>query len=255
MIRLTLLLAAGIVAAMLVWGKDDTGSATQTEIAAAPLPASAAPAPAEPSAEPTTAATVIKPAVIEAAVREANLPETVVVPRPRPAPPRPLEQPVAEIALEIAPEIAPEPAPELVAEPAPETAVELAVAPEAAPETSDETREPLELAVVRPAAALNGIAPIEPGAENPLPAPRVISAPSARPVLSADETKILEVTGNSVNLRAGPSTGRDIVGRLSRGDKAELVAEAAEGWLQIRDLSTGTVGFMAARFLAPADPG
>ena len=75
------------------------------------------------------------------------------------------------------------------------------------------------------------------------------------PVVLPDNMKLLQVTGSSVNLRAGPSTNRPIVGRLSRGDRAELVSEAADGWMQVRDVASGKIGYMAGRFLAPADPG
>jgi hypothetical protein len=75
---------------------------------------------------------------------------------------------------------------------------------------------------------------------------------AAEPLVASLDMTLLEVTGSSVNLRAGPSTGQGIVGRLSRGARAELVAEAGGDWMQIRDPATGRVGFMAARFLKPA---
>ena len=63
------------------------------------------------------------------------------------------------------------------------------------------------------------------------------------------------VTGNRVNLRSGPSTGDGVVAQLLRGARAELLAEAGDGWVQIRDIESGNSGFMAARFLAPVSPG
>lgn len=63
--------------------------------------------------------------------------------------------------------------------------------------------------------------------------------------------RLLIVTGTSVNMRSGPSTTWEVIGNLRRGAKAELVAQADGGWLQIRDVVTGRVGYMAGRFLEP----
>ena len=69
-------------------------------------------------------------------------------------------------------------------------------------------------------------------------------------------TRILHyVTGNRVNLRAGPSTSDGVVGQLQRGAKAQVIAETGDGWVQIMDIDSGNSGFMAARFLAPVNPG
>ena len=62
---------------------------------------------------------------------------------------------------------------------------------------------------------------------------------------------LVEVTGNQVNLRAGPSTGDAVLGALVRGQQAELIAALGNGWVQIRAVETGVEGFMADRFLAP----
>lgn len=64
---------------------------------------------------------------------------------------------------------------------------------------------------------------------------------------------LVEVTGTSVNLRAGPSTGDAVLGALARGARAELIAAAGNGWARIRAVETGTVGYMADRFLSPVN--
>jgi len=71
--------------------------------------------------------------------------------------------------------------------------------------------------------------------------------------LASMHITLMEVTGRSVNLRAGPSTNDRILGSLVRGEQAELVASLDNGWAQIRSVSTGTEGFMADRFLAPVN--
>ena len=75
---------------------------------------------------------------------------------------------------------------------------------------------------------------------------------AALPRSASDRAAVLVVTGSSVNMRAGPSNSRAIVGRMRRGERAELVAQATEGWVQVRAASSGRVGYMAARFLKPS---
>lgn len=65
---------------------------------------------------------------------------------------------------------------------------------------------------------------------------------------------LLYVTGDRVNLRAGPSTDNAIVTALTRGTATEYLADAPDGWFQIRDQATGNVGFMSGDFLSPTRP-
>jgi hypothetical protein len=67
------------------------------------------------------------------------------------------------------------------------------------------------------------------------------------------QAPLVEVTGTSVNLRAGPSTGDAVLDALTRGARAELIAASDDGWAQIRTVETGTVGYMADRFLSPVN--
>lgn len=74
-------------------------------------------------------------------------------------------------------------------------------------------------------------------------------------VLSAvipDDAAVLIVTGTSVNMRAGPSTNQAIIGRMRQGERAELLTKARDGWVQVRAVPSGQIGFMAGRFLKPA---
>ena len=68
------------------------------------------------------------------------------------------------------------------------------------------------------------------------------------------EVLLLYVTGTRVNLRAGPSTDNPIVAALTQGTATELVAEAPDGWFEIRDPTTGATGFMSGDFLSPTPP-
>lgn len=67
------------------------------------------------------------------------------------------------------------------------------------------------------------------------------------------ETILVAVTGNAVNLRAGPSTGDVVLTALVRGEQAELIAAPGNGWVQVRTLPGGTIGYLSARFVAPLD--
>ena len=66
--------------------------------------------------------------------------------------------------------------------------------------------------------------------------------------------ELLYVTGSRVNLRAGPSTGHAVLGKLGRGDVAVLLGPGPVGWTRIRDVETGSVGFMSSDFPSPRDP-
>ena len=83
------------------------------------------------------------------------------------------------------------------------------------------------------------------------PAAEIAAVPDTRAVPDG----MLYVTGTRVNMRAGPSTNDSVVGSLQRGARAELLADTRDGWLQIRDISTGAEGYMSARFLSPLSPG
>lgn len=59
------------------------------------------------------------------------------------------------------------------------------------------------------------------------------------------------VMAEAVNVRAGPSTGDSVAGRLVRGDEVMLVGPEQDGWVQVRVEGDGIDGFVAARFLSP----
>ena len=81
----------------------------------------------------------------------------------------------------------------------------------------------------------------------------------AKPDAAASGTdanaNVVEVTGAVVNLRSGPSTNTSVVTRLKRGVRAEVVANNGDGWMKIRDLSSGAEGYMSGNFLSPVTSG
>lgn len=56
---------------------------------------------------------------------------------------------------------------------------------------------------------------------------------------------VRSVSGNSVNVRGGPGTNHAVVSRLRRGDKVEILADPGNGWVQLRPVNGGAVGWMA----------
>ncbi|WP_299723031.1 SH3 domain-containing protein [uncultured Tateyamaria sp.] len=64
------------------------------------------------------------------------------------------------------------------------------------------------------------------------------------PVASGDFA-VRAVTGNSVNVRGGPGTNYAVVNRMVRGDKVEILQNPGDGWVQLRPVGGGPVGWMA----------
>jgi hypothetical protein len=65
-------------------------------------------------------------------------------------------------------------------------------------------------------------------------------------------TVIRSVTGKRVNLRAGPSTTAEIVGRAVRNDSAEVIEILPSGWAKVYILETGTEAYISSQFLSDA---
>lgn len=106
-----------------------------------------------------------------------------------------------------------------------------------------------------PEATFRAPAPIGEPTRISLVAPAAVAAPAAAadPTAAPSATDgLLKVTGSRVNLRAGPSTGNAVVDSLVRGTLVEAVGEEINGWIELRDVTSGATGFMAANFLEPA---
>lgn len=56
---------------------------------------------------------------------------------------------------------------------------------------------------------------------------------------------IRTVSGNRVNVRGGPGTNFDIVGRLVRGDSVEIIEDNGNGWVLMRALNSDEQGWLA----------
>ena len=48
-----------------------------------------------------------------------------------------------------------------------------------------------------------------------------------------------------MNVRGGPGTHFDVVGKLTRGAEVEVLAENGDGWVEMRSIDGATLGWMA----------
>ncbi len=62
------------------------------------------------------------------------------------------------------------------------------------------------------------------------------------------------VTGKRVNFRSGPSPYFKIHYAMSFGSVVEVLSEPDAEWLELRDLSTGQIGFMSAAYVLKDGP-
>jgi hypothetical protein len=60
------------------------------------------------------------------------------------------------------------------------------------------------------------------------------------------------ITGDSVNMRAGPGTAFGILSRVTRDTEVEVMETFENGWLRIRVLDNNRVGWVSSRLVTPA---
>jgi Bacterial SH3 domain len=89
-----------------------------------------------------------------------------------------------------------------------------------------------------------------PGQEN---APAVTEA-APETAAATPEPQVWYVTGKSLNVRLDPSTDAPIVGKLSRGDAALVVADNGAGWALVTVEGDGVSGYVSMDFLSPEAP-
>ncbi len=80
------------------------------------------------------------------------------------------------------------------------------------------------------------------------------SDPVAEPAAAPPEIDYWYVTGTRVNLRGGPGTGSPVVGQVTFGAAAEVLA-SQDGWYQIRLAEGSASGWIFGKFLDTQRPG
>lgn len=142
----------------------------------------------------------------------------------------------------------------------PQTDVVAEAAPVAVPEVTRSTNSGVELAKVSAASF-----PQQTRVVTVVPHPGKVGAATnavvkgetiAKPVVAASQPVVdvdyRTVTGNRVNLRAGPSTSYDVVTKLRRGDDVEVLQDPGTGWVKLRSFEGNDIGWMSADFLQVA---
>ncbi|MGH1416116.1 MAG: SH3 domain-containing protein [Pelagimonas sp.] len=67
--------------------------------------------------------------------------------------------------------------------------------------------------------------------------------------VAAVQVDYRQVTGSRVNLRGGPGTNFDVVTQLLRGEEVEVIDSMENGWVKLRALDGGNIGWMSDGFL------
>lgn len=62
------------------------------------------------------------------------------------------------------------------------------------------------------------------------------------------------VTASRVNVRQGPSTNYEVMGKVLYGDAALVVSDLDSEWIKIRIEGAGVEGFIMKRFMTDVDP-
>jgi hypothetical protein len=129
----------------------------------------------------------------------------------------------------------------------------MVVAASVVPEAVVADVAPLQVPVLAPADAENTVFTLSNFAD---PAPEAVAqaAPEQAATEQAATGEIWYVAGNSLNVRAGPSTDDPVVGKLSRGEAMLMVAREGDEWAQIRIEGDGIEGYVATRFLSAEVP-
>ena len=76
-----------------------------------------------------------------------------------------------------------------------------------------------------------------------------LSAPAPASVGSPDLTTLREVAARAVNMRAGPDTSYSVIDTLPQGTQTEVLESDGAGWVRVRVVGTGQMGWMAERLL------
>jgi hypothetical protein len=163
------------------------------------------------------------------------------------ATPLPMAEPVAVVA-EVAPAPEPEPAPVAAAP------VTLAVSgPVIEVDAGRDVVQAVEEPVFTLSSLGNELVPGEDGTAIDAAVAEAAAEPAPVTDTPAVGT-IWYVTADSVNVRSAPSTEAEILDRLATGEAALLVAAVDAEWAQIVIQGDGVEGYVALRYLSPATP-
>ncbi|MGR3760759.1 SH3 domain-containing protein [Roseobacteraceae bacterium NS-SX3] len=106
-------------------------------------------------------------------------------------------------------------------------------------------------ATVQLASATGGLAPALAAAEPEAEIPAAAPAEEAGTEPAAD---LRYVRGSRVNMRMGPGTAYPVIARVVSGDEVEVFEDSGTGWLRLRVVEKGRVGWIAASLISENRP-
>ncbi|WP_299048000.1 SH3 domain-containing protein [uncultured Tateyamaria sp.] len=77
------------------------------------------------------------------------------------------------------------------------------------------------------------------------------NAPDTQDAVAGETGRdVRAVSARSVNVRGGPGTDYSVVNRLTRGAEVEVLQDPGNGWVKLRPLDGGSIGWMADYLLS-----
>ncbi|WP_372884460.1 SH3 domain-containing protein [Shimia sp.] len=82
------------------------------------------------------------------------------------------------------------------------------------------------------------------------PSPEALRAAEVEAAALAELAKdVRSVRGSRVNMRGGPGVGYSVLATLGRGDRVEVLQDPGSGWVKLKVIDSGRIGWMSARLL------
>ena len=93
---------------------------------------------------------------------------------------------------------------------------------------------------------------------DPTPTPETERAAIPQPIkpigIADDEPADLrKVRGSRVNMRGGPGTSYAVLTTLNRDDEVEVLRESDNGWVKLKVVASGRIGWMSAKLLTKVE--
>lgn len=93
---------------------------------------------------------------------------------------------------------------------------------------------------------------------DPTPTPETERAAIPQPIepngIADDEPADLrKVRGSRVNMRGGPGTSYAVLTTLNRDDEVEVLRESDNGWVKLKVVDSGRIGWMSAKLLTKVE--
>ena len=73
----------------------------------------------------------------------------------------------------------------------------------------------------------------------------VAEAVVAEPVIEEPAADMRKVTAARVNMRQGPGQTFSVIAKLNNGDEVEILQDPGDGWVKLKVIDSGRVGWMA----------